>query len=1146
MLGEAIAAYKAGNYADARDLALQAAEELEKEGGIAFAQFIAANASIFQCVEDSQQEDCEEAIDLYNQVLLATSRYSPAECAERGGEVMVKEDGGELFGYPYDCASLKQSASRYLKLAEQFRDRLATESGPLDKLEKPELAYGPSNIMLSPYTTFMDKVIDTRKFTPPLPGTDYLPILVFDQYDSLNHHWISQTKSLRPYHENVDRNHWYRGPTEDSVNGFYPLPIPEGFALDADSVRFNGREDGFTLSQDENGIIYLKPTGFSWTMFPQVEFAIGKRWREKFLTRGVERAREDLLPAMALPAELKKLEARAKIFGTREKVAEVNAYMEQQMRYPEWSDWASGEADYLSGDGLEFYREVMERKVADCDVANSFAVIVLRKLGVPARLVVGWLLQNGEFGSHGWLEYFDPALGHWVRDDFTPSSRSTVAQKEKVETKEDQEIKKTPAPVLTPLKLVTKEEYSPSTTPSQLVDLGFPVDPIETFRFFQGAGFQLSEPDGRYLLAKSADPNTQVVYDLEMSQFLEIPLPPDHPLNASPDQYVQCQLWGGFEAGGGLQLMDRCEKKEPTAHDDFDFWLYDGKKVLYHQTEYLLDKDIALPVPPYYRNIVKQGSNGNLTIAGSHVASDGTVTLVVRHGRRSEQFSLVTIPSEKPETDIVLTEADLGKAFFAYGPENDYGSGAKSWSDFSPDGSCFFLVTDEYYPQESATIAVFKEGQLYYRMQIPEPYNRVKDVELHDDGSLEGTAYIIKLDGELTDQSYQRFAIDSNGNPDQDLLREQWMVWDSESEGFGVGRFRDGKLVKQWEPYNHSFNISSGSLTLHNSGIESPNNFRVLMDQQGQATVLDTKINPCTTDDKPLCLYLNFSTLGKSLPMDTIAIIDPMVSGGTVHAVQLDMHPQYFGEIKLVERKGKGLWKDDMVQDGFAVVMTREPVPVVLLKQLLQKEETPPLEALQTDLGAIAADPKIYLHRDWLLLGLARLGDALGAEAGETRPTKISLTPTPSEDFLSQYGLALAERLKPEVYASVYFPNEEVVVKGWSIGLAGSLANGREDLLLDMIRADGAKAAEALVQGVESKLFAPEDIPGSAVVDSASFTLQLRKALTRRHDLAASECEGLMVLPYATLPLIRYQALADSLANRFGSAILPSIEEKGW
>lgn len=52
--------------------------------------------------------------------------------------------------------------------------------------------------------------------------------------------------------------------------------------------------------------------------------------------------------------------------------------------------------------------KVIEAGEGDCDVINGFLVLILRKLDIPARLVIGFVGENGKAvsGYHAWTEYY--------------------------------------------------------------------------------------------------------------------------------------------------------------------------------------------------------------------------------------------------------------------------------------------------------------------------------------------------------------------------------------------------------------------------------------------------------------------------------------------------------------------------------------------------------------------------------------------------------------------------------------------------------------------------------------------------------------------------------------------------------------------
>ncbi len=66
----------------------------------------------------------------------------------------------------------------------------------------------------------------------------------------------------------------------------------------------------------------------------------------------------------------------------------------------------------------DWFQKVIRIGAGDCDVLNGAAVVFLRRMGVPARLVIGLTGENGRVlpGMHAWAEYFDSG---WQSFDVT-------------------------------------------------------------------------------------------------------------------------------------------------------------------------------------------------------------------------------------------------------------------------------------------------------------------------------------------------------------------------------------------------------------------------------------------------------------------------------------------------------------------------------------------------------------------------------------------------------------------------------------------------------------------------------------------------------------------------------------------------------
>lgn len=97
---------------------------------------------------------------------------------------------------------------------------------------------------------------------------------------------------------------------------------------------------------------------------------------------------------------------------------------------PKWSDYY-----HEAKDASNFFRRIFEIKKADCDVANTALVALLRSQGIPARMAFGYA-HNGAVNNdpnkimavegHGWTEaYID---GKWITLDGTPSDQEDATK----------------------------------------------------------------------------------------------------------------------------------------------------------------------------------------------------------------------------------------------------------------------------------------------------------------------------------------------------------------------------------------------------------------------------------------------------------------------------------------------------------------------------------------------------------------------------------------------------------------------------------------------------------------------------------------------------------------------------------------------
>ena len=126
---------------------------------------------------------------------------------------------------------------------------------------------------------------------------------------------------------------------------------------------------------------------------------------------------------LALPADLEAEIAANRPVGAGQRAALALALTRDRLAYSAAAETARRfRSEAGRGRWLD---RVLRIGAGDCDVINGFQVLLLRRLGVPARLVIGLVGDNGAAlpRLHAWAEYLD---GDWQVSDATPLSRSGV------------------------------------------------------------------------------------------------------------------------------------------------------------------------------------------------------------------------------------------------------------------------------------------------------------------------------------------------------------------------------------------------------------------------------------------------------------------------------------------------------------------------------------------------------------------------------------------------------------------------------------------------------------------------------------------------------------------------------------------------
>lgn len=199
----------------------------------------------------------------------------------------------------------------------------------------------------------------------------------------------------------------------DADAGPLVLPTPTGHAIEPRSVQLNRnplplmaiRETGepaIWIDRPVRGTLTYRTGPSAW---------------------GMSKARRSTL--LALPGEMRTRaldDLTASLKGLRSRRAVVDRARDlvtERIAYDNSAPVAEAyDAFFRSGADTSWLAFVLDYGRGDCDVKNTLLVMVLRRMGIPARLAVGPVGENGRTlpGLHAWTEYY---LDGWHAADAT-------------------------------------------------------------------------------------------------------------------------------------------------------------------------------------------------------------------------------------------------------------------------------------------------------------------------------------------------------------------------------------------------------------------------------------------------------------------------------------------------------------------------------------------------------------------------------------------------------------------------------------------------------------------------------------------------------------------------------------------------------
>ncbi len=179
------------------------------------------------------------------------------------------------------------------------------------------------------------------------------------------------------------------------------LPRPVGYAIHPDTIRVN-HSPVSAFQTGSRGEIFIR--------FLKKEGTVHYRCVKAPLHQEIGTEESEMLTALPdrlpLPPEVKQALEETSTLGVREKIEKAIQFTRIKLVY-----------DQSTATALEYKKakndrgwlgQVLRIGKGDCDIINGVTTVLLRKMGIPSRLVVGIIGEKGTLSNslHAWTEYY--------------------------------------------------------------------------------------------------------------------------------------------------------------------------------------------------------------------------------------------------------------------------------------------------------------------------------------------------------------------------------------------------------------------------------------------------------------------------------------------------------------------------------------------------------------------------------------------------------------------------------------------------------------------------------------------------------------------------------------------------------------------
>jgi len=193
------------------------------------------------------------------------------------------------------------------------------------------------------------------------------------------------------------------------------LPVPEGYGMDETSLSVNGKFDdkpAVLFNKDHYVLKVMGNSEIKYTVFPVI---ISKKLSRRDLNRYMKFPRSVMFDdkiELILKKNLNK--------SLSEKVDLCRRITNILLKYDNSPETAYF---YRFSDNFDdWLKNVIEIGAGDCDVINGVNALLLRKIGIPSKVIVGLTGINGRVlpNLHAWTQYYD---GMWKNIDVSATSK---------------------------------------------------------------------------------------------------------------------------------------------------------------------------------------------------------------------------------------------------------------------------------------------------------------------------------------------------------------------------------------------------------------------------------------------------------------------------------------------------------------------------------------------------------------------------------------------------------------------------------------------------------------------------------------------------------------------------------------------------